>query len=74
MTDRSNKFKRGWKWWLKCVFACYGAGLALFIIQDVASMPLSQSWEAVSDLYKHSVWLIPVNMAICFPFIYRYLR
>ncbi len=56
------------------MFACYAAAVALFLIQLVLWFPLHQYWEQAPFPFDIVSWLIPLNMSIAFPLMYKRLR
>jgi len=68
------EFRRDWKWWLKCLFACYAGALALFLVQLVLWFPLRQYWEQAPFPFDVALWLVPFNMLIAFPLMFKRLN
>ena len=65
----AKAFQRTAFWYLKFLFACYGAAIALLMLVVVISLPFSP--DLLSD---HARLLMLVFTLAVSPIVYRYLR
>lgn len=65
--------RRGWWWYIKFVFACHAAALALWLLAAVAVMPFA-GLKMFELFHEWRGYLLLPLYLICAPVAWKYLR